>query len=279
MSKRIVILGSGLAAGSVIRGLQSTAHSLYFDQEANSGLAGDRFGAIQALSELDAIRPDLVILAGYQPIVAQHYIDRFRFINLHPSLLPKYRGMHSVVWAMLNQESVVGLTLHEVDALVDNGAIIWQGQQEIADHSAHHLLELLHEKFEADAAQVIESYLSGELKPVPQNFEDASFVGRRKLEDCRIDFGQSNAYLRRFFQALQKPYPLPFFTHQGVNYSVTRAEVIDKPYLERNGLVVYKDLGSIWVKTAEGVLRIAEVQDAEGQVLNPAELIKTFSRL
>jgi len=279
MSKRIVVLGSGLAAGSVIRGLQLSSHSLYFDHNANPEFAKEQFGSIENLSELDQINPDLVVLAGYQPIIPQAYIDKFRLINLHPSLLPRYRGMHSVVWAMLNEETVVGLTLHEVDVLVDNGAIIWQGQQEIENHSAYTLLELLHAKFEKSALCVIDAYLAGDLKPIPQNFEDASFVGRRKQEDCRIDFSQSNGYLRRFFQALQQPYPLPFFEYGGQIYSVTKSLVVDKNYRERNGVVLYKDHDSIWVKTAEGLLRIIEVLDADNRRLNPATFIKTFAKL
>jgi methionyl-tRNA formyltransferase len=279
MSKRIVILGSGLAAGCVIAGLRSSVHSLYFDKQANPAFADEKHGDIQDLAQLDVIRPDLVVLAGYQPIVPQHYIEKFRIINLHPSLLPAYRGMHSVVWAMLNGESLVGLTLHEVDALVDNGPIIWQGKEEVAQHSAYRLLELLHQQFEACAADVIDGYLYGRIAAVPQNFDDATFVGRRRMEDCRIDFGQSNDYLRRFFQALQKPYPLPFFSYNGANYSVTKVSVVDKHYRERNGLVVYKDLESIWVKTADGVLRIMEVQDADDRLHNPAAFVKTFARL
>jgi len=279
MKKRIVILGSGLAAACVIRSLKPTSHSLYFQQQANLELACAECGDIRNLSELTAIQPDLIILAGYKPIVPQHHIDQFRMINLHPSMLPKYRGMHSVVWAMLNGEAEVGLTLHEVDALVDNGAIIWQATESVADHSAYRLLELLHEKFEACAAAVIEDYLSGEIKPIPQDFDKATFVGIRRLEDCRIDFGQPNEYLRRFFQALQKPYPLPFLTYNDTNYAVTDAVILDKDYRERNGVVVYKDEHSVWVKTADGVMRILEVQDSEGRLLNPATLFRNYTRL
>lgn len=279
MKKRIVILGSGLAAACVIRALKSTSHFLHFEQQANPGLACAECGDIRDLSELATIQPDLIVLAGYKPIMPQHYIDQFRMINLHPSMLPKYRGMHSVVWAMLNGEAEVGLTLHEVDALVDNGAIIWQGTEAVAGHSAYRLLELLHEKFEACAADVIDGYLSGEIEATPQDFDKATFVGIRRLEDCQIDFGQSNEYLRRFFQALQKPYPLPFLTYNGADYTVTSAVILDKDYRERNGVVVYKDERSVWVKTAEGVMRILEVQDSEGRLLNPATLFRNYIKL
>lgn len=57
----------------------------------------------------------LVITAGYKPLIPQEVIEKSKIINIHYSLLPKYRGLHSIIWALLNGEEYVGYSIHEID--------------------------------------------------------------------------------------------------------------------------------------------------------------------
>ena len=100
-------------------------------------------------SNINHLRPDLIVLAGFMRILPKSFVDTFspRIINLHPSLLPKYPGAHAVRDALDAGESVTGCTIHVVDAGVDSGPIIDSKQVNI---DAQDSVESLHEKIKKE---------------------------------------------------------------------------------------------------------------------------------
>jgi methionyl-tRNA formyltransferase len=107
---------------------------------------------------------------------------------------------------------------------------------------------------------VINKYLSNQIEPIPQDHSQATFVGRRNLEDCRIDWQWIADYTERFIHALVSPYPRPFFELKGVRYEIVRATVVHRYYREIPGHVVYRDEESVWVKLQDGLLRLYELE-------------------
>ena len=84
--------------------------------------------------EIDALQPDIIVLAGYMRILTGGFIDHFfpRMLNIHPSLLPKYQGLHTHQRALDNKDRMHGVSIHIVTAELDSGPVILQGQFEIS---------------------------------------------------------------------------------------------------------------------------------------------------
>src|SRR5712671_5952146 len=145
----------------------------------------------QQLSEL---RPDAIIVVGYGRIIPQWMIDlpRFGNLNLHASLLPKYRGAAPVQWAIANGESVTGVTTMKIDAGLDTGDLLLQQELSIASNDTS---ETLAPKLAAIGAELMVKTLlglqSGIVNPRAQDHAHASLAPILKKEDGLVDFSRS----------------------------------------------------------------------------------------
>ncbi|HYU46124.1 MAG TPA: methionyl-tRNA formyltransferase [Terriglobales bacterium] len=143
---------------------------------------------------LAAIRSDAIIVVGYGRIIPPWMIDlpRFGNLNLHASLLPKYRGAAPIQWAIANGESTTGVTTMLIDAGLDTGDILLQRELPIElDDTA----ETLSPKLAAVGAELMVETLrgleSGHVRPLPQDHSTATLARILKKEDGRIDFART----------------------------------------------------------------------------------------
>ena len=140
---------------------------------------------------LKRIAPDAVVIIAYGQIVPARLltIPRLGWLNLHASLLPRYRGAAPIHWAIANGETVTGLTTMQIDAGMDTGPILQQRELEIGP--AETAPELAARMSEIGANLVVESLLRfdrGEISPQPQDSQKASYAKILKKEDGRIDW-------------------------------------------------------------------------------------------
>src|ERR1700719_2188541 len=140
---------------------------------------------------LKRIAPDAVVIIAYGQIVPARLltIPRLGWLNLHASLLPRYRGAAPIQWAIANGESVTGLTTMQIDAGMDTGSILQQRELEIGP--AETAPELAARMSEIGADLVVESLLRferGEIALQPQDSKKASYAKILKKEDGRIDW-------------------------------------------------------------------------------------------
>lgn len=129
--------------------------------------------------ELKSLDADLYALASYGKIIPQEVLDlpRFGMINIHPSLLPKYRGASPIPAAILNGDKITGITIMKVDSQMDHGEIIYQEQVEILPNETTE--KLLKRAFERSAhflPKVIEDYTSGKIIPTSQDDSQATYT-------------------------------------------------------------------------------------------------------
>lgn len=154
--------------------------------------------------------PQTILFSGYTEILSTSFIKEHNCINIHYSLLPKYRGLHSTVWAILNDEEELGYTIHLIDEEIDHGDIIHQSSfLNDGKSSAPDYIKTFNKHVEQNLAKIIMDYLSGKITPRPQDHSKASWVGKRKLKDCRIEFSRDSRYISNLFRCLQAPYPPP----------------------------------------------------------------------
>jgi methionyl-tRNA formyltransferase len=171
---------------------------------------------------LREINPAVIIVVGYGRIIPKWMLDlpRFGNINLHASLLPKYRGAAPIQWAIANGESVTGVTTMRIDEGLDTGDILLQQELAIAENDT---AETLSPRLAAIGAELMLETLRGldaTIKACPQNNADATLAPILKKEDGRIDFTRSAQEIYKRFRGFQ-PWPGAFTSFRGKTLKVT----------------------------------------------------------
>jgi methionyl-tRNA formyltransferase len=171
----------------------------------------------QFIAELRELRPDLIVVVAYGHILPPAILElpRFGCLNVHTSLLPKYRGAGPIQWAIANGETETGVTVMKMDAGLDTGPIISQRRTPILpeDDSA-----ALHDRLAALGAELlaetVPAYVAGKIQPQPQPAEGASHAPKIKKEDGRIDWTLPARTIRNRLRAFT-PWPGAFTTLTG----------------------------------------------------------------
>lgn len=163
------------------------------------------------------LAPDAVVIIAYGQIIPQHLIElpRLGWINLHASLLPKYRGAAPIAWTIVNGESVTGLTTMQIDPGMDTGPILLQ--QEIAIGPDETAPELARRMSEAGAQLISESLRKldrGEIVARTQDPSEATYASRLKKEHGRIEWSQSAQQIYNRIRGLA-PWPGAYTTFRG----------------------------------------------------------------
>jgi len=159
--------------------------------------------------QIKSLAPDIAVVAAYGQIIPQTVIDipKFGFINIHPSLLPKYRGASPVQSAILNGETETGVTIMLMDEKMDHGPIL--AQEKISIGNNEDTPSLLARTAELGAEmlpRVIADFVAGKIKPREQNHEAATFSKILKKEDGQIDWQKSASEIYNQIRAL-RPWP------------------------------------------------------------------------
>ncbi len=263
---RVYLFGNGWGAVAACNGLLKASFEVFIlEQDAELEALGARYSE----TGMDALDGTLMVFAGYKTIVPSSVLEKNTCINVHYSLLPKYRGFHSTVWAILNDEPELGLTVHLMDEYIDNGPIIAQFKVENnhSDTSTMYMQEF-NAYIASELGIIVKEFIDGKITPRVQDKTKASWVGKRNLEDCRIDFDQSIKYLKAFFRALVPPYPLPFFDAAGVRYHVTDVAFFPSDVVTHTGRILNIDEDGLWIKVRDGYMIVRELVDANGARAN-----------
>jgi methionyl-tRNA formyltransferase len=180
--------------------------------------------------QLSAIRPDAridaIIVVGYGRIIPQWMIDlpRLGNLNLHASLLPKYRGAAPIQWAIANGESVTGVTTMRIDAGLDTGDILMQREIPIGPEDTAETLSPKLATIGADLmVETLRRLESGQVRPTPQDHSRATLAPILKKEDGRMDFACSAIDLLNRLRGFQ-PWPGAFTIFKGKTLQVHRAQ-------------------------------------------------------
>lgn len=140
--------------------------------------------------QLSQLQPDLIVVASYGQIIPQQILDiaKFGALNIHPSLLPKYRGASPIPASILNGDQISGVTIIKMDAQVDHGPIIYTSNFRL---SKQNTFQTLSNKMFLTGAQalvkIIPDFIQGKLTPQPQNEKLATYCTRIKKEDGYFD--------------------------------------------------------------------------------------------
>src|SRR3989344_9061578 len=144
-------------------------------------------------SSIFNLQSSVAVLADFGLIIPTSVLNFFLhgIVNIHPSLLPKYRGPTPVQTAILNGEKITGVSIIKLDEEIDHGPILGQEKEEILDtDTAESLYKKLFEKGANLLLKVLNSYLKDELKPIAQNHADATFTQHLTRQDGYVDISK-----------------------------------------------------------------------------------------
>ena len=228
------------------------------------------------LEQLRALAPELIVVAAYGQILPKALLDlpRFGCLNVHTSLLPKYRGAAPIQWAILNDEPQSGVTIMQMDVGLDTGPILAQQPTPIEPQdnaqSLHDRLATLGAEL---LARTIPDYISGKLTPRPQPLEGASHAPKIKKEDGRLDWQQPARTLWNRVRGLV-PWPGAFTFLPGPQpllLKLWQTEVLER--CGPPGEVLSADKTGLVVGCGQGSLRIVLLQREGGRRLNVEQFL------
>ena len=176
-------------------------------------------------AQLTALNPDAIIVVGYGRLIPQWMLDlpRFGNINLHASLLPKYRGAAPIQWAIANGETGTGVTTMRIDAGLDTGDILLQQELRIAPDDTAETLAPRLAAIGADLmVETLRGLESGAIQPRPQENSQASLAPILKKEDGLIDFSRPAAEIFNRIRGFQ-PWPGAYTKFRNKNLQILKA--------------------------------------------------------
>lgn len=216
----------------------------------------------QFRSQLSALHPDAIIVVGYGRIIPQWMIDlpRFGNLNLHASLLPKYRGAAPIQWAIANGEPVTGVTTMRIDAGLDTGDILLQRDTPILLEDTSETLASRLASVGADLmVETLRGLESGRILAIPQDNSKSTLAPILAKEDGRMNFSRSAAELFNRMRGFQ-PWPGAFTTFKTKTLQVHRAEALHSGAGLAPGLIAVDGAHLLVGAGQETALDLIEVQ-------------------
>ncbi len=220
----------------------------------------------EAVAELRKYDADIFIVAAFGQIISQEILDmpRYGCVNIHASLLPKYRGASPIQRVILDGEKKTGVTIMQMDAGIDTGDMLYKVETEISDEDT---FETLHDRLTGIGAEAIVEALplieSGELVPEKQDDSQSCYAKLIKKEMGKIDFNKSAEEVSRLVRGMT-PWPSAYTFLSGKQMKVWRVSVLpqtdDKAGKAVPGEIVELTKDGITVKCGEGSVKILELQ-------------------
>lgn len=223
--------------------------------------------------EIRALRPDVGVVTAYGKILPQELLDAPAqgCVNVHASLLPRFRGAAPIQWAIAAGDEVTGVCLMKMDAGLDTGPVIDRRELRIGPEDT---AASMHDKLSKLGGELIREslprYLRGELKPVPQPSEGVVLAPLIKKEDGRLDFTRPAAELERRTRAFH-PWPGTYTELGGKTLKVLKAKAGGGRGAP--GEVLEAGAGGLEVACGEGSLVLLEVQPEGKRAMSARELL------
>lgn len=222
-------------------------------------------------TEIENLKPDLGIVVAYKQIISKDILDipKYGFLNIHPSLLPKYRGPAPIQTAILNGDKQTGTTIILIDDKIDHGKIVSSASYQMPNNITFE--ELSRELAEISAElliQTIPKYINQKIQPKAQNESKVSFTKIIKKENGEIDWSKSAQEIEKQIRAFD-PWPGSFFFLKKKDKKI-RIKIL-KAYISKS-----ENSEKISMKCKKDYLIIEKLQQAGKKPLSAEEFKKGF---
>ena len=235
-----------------------------------------------AYREFKAFAPDIMVVAAFGQILPARILDVpvHGCVNVHASLLPRWRGAAPVARAIEAGDETSGVSIMQMDVGMDTGAVIVKCKISVdRDDSAGTLMEKLADLGSGVLADCLDDYISGKLVPVPQDETLATYAPKLTKAEALIDWSMDASAIRNKIRALN-PWPVAHTYHRGNRIRVIEAEIIGQaesgPRLEQ-GCIEAVERNGIVVECGYGMLRLTMLQKDHGRPLAARDFLNGYS--
>jgi methionyl-tRNA formyltransferase len=216
------------------------------------------------------MRPDFVFSFYFRSMIGAPLLNAGRLgaLNIHGSMLPRYRGRAPVNWAILHGEKETGATLHYMNARADAGDIVDQLAVPILENDeAREVFGKVCFAAEIILARSLPGLIDGTAPRLPQRLEDGKYFGRRRPEDGRIDWTRSAREIHNLVRAVAPPFPGAFGQVDGERWMIHSTRVEPRTIEPSERARLFGGDGHCYVACCDGsVLRIVAAADGSGPV-------------
>jgi len=216
------------------------------------------------------MRPDFVFSFYFRSMIGAPLLNAGRLgaLNIHGSMLPRYRGRAPVNWAILHGERETGATLHYMNARADAGDIVDQLAVPILENDeAREVFGKVCFAAEIILARSLPGLIAGTAPRLPQRLEDGKYFGRRRPEDGKIDWTRSARDIHNLVRAVAPPFPGAFGQVDGERWMIHRTRVEPRTIEPSERARLFGADGHCYVACCDGsVLRIVAAADDSGPV-------------
>ncbi len=216
----------------------------------------------EAVGQLRQWKPDVIIVAAFGQILPKEILEmpRYGCLNIHASLLPKYRGAAPIQQAVIDGAEKSGVTIMQMDEGLDTGDMLKKASVRLDKKETG---ESLHDKLAVLGGplvlEVLRELSEGTAVPVPQREEESSYAKMLKKNMGHIDWTKSAAVIERLIRGLNS-WPSAYTGYEGKTLKIWDADVVQEQTEHAPGTVVRVEKDAICVQTGEGILEVKEVQ-------------------
>ncbi len=235
-------------------------------------LAPEKINTPEFVEKIKSLQPDCLVVASYGKMIpdAVLKIPAQQPLNVHPSLLPRYRGAAPIARQLLNGEAISGVTIARITSKLDAGEIIAQQQVKILPDDNGISLALRLAKLGGDLAlKVLGEIAKNKIKLTPQDESNSSYAEKLRPEEGRIDWSQSADQINRQVQALV-PWPCAYAFFNKIRIKVLEAGVGQKisEDLQPGSIVKIDPKGTLAIQTGSGILNLKTIHPESGKAMN-----------
>ena len=235
--------------------------------------------ADELVAQLKRLNPDLIVVVAFSILPEKIFtLPSLGTVNLHASLLPKYRGAAPINWALINGEKKTGVTTFFIQKKVDTGNVILQEELDILpDENYGELSQRLSMIGAELLIKTLDLVQKGKAIPLPQDESLVTQAPKIAPEMCKIDWSGSAEQIKNFIRGLA-PSPGAYTFFKGKILKVHKAEVLDQtPFEEGFGEIISADKQSgLIVKTKSGRLKLLEVQPESKKIMSGDEFSRGY---
>lgn len=222
------------------------------------------------------IAPDLCAVVAYGRILKQPYLDvpPEGFLNMHPSLLPRYRGPSPIQTAILNGDTETGVTIMRMTLEMDAGDILLQETESIYPEDTTGTLSVrLAEKGARLFVDAVERIERGEAVFIPQDPDKVVMCHLFEKQDGRIQWGNTAVQIHNLVRAAN-PWPMAFTSCKNTIFRIIRSEPVEDDSRETPGVITRIEKDRILVSTGKGLLAILEIQIPGKRIMPVADFLR-----
>ncbi|MCF7886013.1 MAG: methionyl-tRNA formyltransferase [Candidatus Marinimicrobia bacterium] len=228
--------------------------------------------------QMKALEPDVFVVVAFKILPEKLLnIPRFGAVNLHASLLPKYRGPAPINWAIINDEQETGYTIFQIEKTVDTGDMLKQEKIRINETDT---CEEIHDQLALKGAQglkeVLDKLEAGDILKTPQNDEKATKAPKIKSEMGSINWQENARKIKNLINGLS-PYPGAFSYCGGKRIKFLRARAEDQNSNKEPGEIAFLSNNRLGIQTGDGILLPLELQQAGRKALKIEDFINGFN--